>query len=130
MRTKGRCGLRTPDCRIPYRCGKTGKAERVEISGMPLGLFPKAEYDEVIFRARPGDVFLFFSDGIPDAQNERRRGLWHGTAGARAGKTPPRVSRRIVDAIFAEVNQFVGGVEAFDDQTVAVIKIKDTAQKN
>jgi hypothetical protein len=34
-----------------------------------------------------------------------------------------------VDAIFAEVNQFVGGVEAFDDQTVAVIKIKDTAQK-
>ncbi len=52
----------------PYRC-RNGKAEPVKISGLPLGLFNSAEYDEVTFRTRPGDVFLFFSDGIPDAQN-------------------------------------------------------------
>jgi serine phosphatase RsbU (regulator of sigma subunit) len=34
----------------------------------------------------------------------------------------------IVEAVFAEVNRFVGSVEAFDDQTVAVLKIKETAK--
>ena len=114
----------------PFRCRKTGKAERVEISGMPLGLFPKAEYDEVIFRARPGEVFLFFSDGIPDAQNESGVAFGMGRLAHVLEKNRRESAAAIVDAIFAEVNQFVGGVEAFDDQTVAVIKIKDTAQKN
>jgi len=35
----------------------------------------------------------------------------------------------IVDAVFAAVNRFVGRVEAFDDQTVAVLKIKETKKK-
>ncbi len=112
----------------PYRC-RNGKAERVEISGLPLGLFATAEYDEVTFQTYPGDVFLFFSDGIPDAQNE---------AGSVFGlKRLARVlesrckepAGKIVDAIFAEVNRFVGNMEAFDDQTVAVLKIKGTAKK-
>ena len=113
----------------PFRCRKTGKAERVEISGMPLGLFAQAEYDELIFHVRPGEVFLFFSDGIPDAQNEGGVAFGMGRLAKVLEKHRREPAAAIVDAIFAEVNQFVGGVEAFDDQTVAVIKIKDTAQK-
>lgn len=81
------------------------------------------------FHTLPGDVFLFFSDGIPDAQNEagevfgmrRLARVLENHCTAAAGK--------IVDAVFAEVNQFVGIMEAFDDQTVAVLKIKETAKK-
>jgi sigma-B regulation protein RsbU (phosphoserine phosphatase) len=112
----------------PFLCRK-GKAEPVDISGMPLGLFETAEYDEVTFRTRPGDVFLFFSDGISDAQN-----------GAGVGFGMKRLERvlerhckepagEIVDAVFAAVNRFVGRVEAFDDQTVTVLKIKETKKK-
>jgi sigma-B regulation protein RsbU (phosphoserine phosphatase) len=113
----------------PYRCSKTGKAERVEISGLPLGLFPTAEYDEVTFSTRPGDVFLFFSDGIPDAQDEA--GTVFGMKRlARVLENHCRQSaNEIVDAVFAEVNRFVGHVEAFDDQTVAVLKIKEKTKK-
>jgi sigma-B regulation protein RsbU (phosphoserine phosphatase) len=113
----------------PYRCAKTGKAERVEISGLPLGLFGTAEYDEVTFLSRSGDVFLFFSDGIPDAQNEAGE-----TFGMKRLARVLEARRRnsaneIVDAVFAAVNKFVGGVEAFDDQTVAVLKIKEMTKK-
>jgi sigma-B regulation protein RsbU (phosphoserine phosphatase) len=113
----------------PYRCSKDGKAELVNISGLPLGLFQTAEYDEVKFRAHSGDVFLFFSDGIPEALND---------AGVEFGmKRLARVLERhrkgsaleIVDAVFEHVNAFVGNVEAFDDQTVAVLKIKETKKK-
>jgi sigma-B regulation protein RsbU (phosphoserine phosphatase) len=106
----------------PYRC-KNGKATRVEVSGLPLGLFPVAEYDEVTFHARPGDVFLFFSDGIPDAQDEAG-GVFGMKRLARVLESHCKeAASEIVDAVFAEVNRFVGSVEAFDDQTVAVLKI-------
>ena len=36
---------------------------------LPLGLFDDAEYDEFTFNAKPGDMFVFFSDGILDARN-------------------------------------------------------------
>src|SRR3989440_366233 len=47
-----------------------GKIEVIEATGLPLGLFDDAEYDEFTFEARPGDMFVFFSDGILDARNE------------------------------------------------------------
>jgi sigma-B regulation protein RsbU (phosphoserine phosphatase) len=113
----------------PFRCGKTGKAELVEISGLPLGLFQSAEYDEITFRTQPGDVFLFFSDGIPEALNDA--GVEFGMKRlARALESHRKGSaNEIVDAIFEHVNAFVGNVEAFDDQTVAVLKIKETTKK-
>jgi sigma-B regulation protein RsbU (phosphoserine phosphatase) len=109
---------------LPYRC-KNGKAEPVQISGLPLGLFATAEYDEVTFHADPGDVFLFFSDGIPDAQNQAG-GIFGMKRLARVLESHCEKSAGgIVDAVFAEVNRFVGSVEAFDDQTVAVLKIEE-----
>src|SRR5579863_4974740 len=47
------------------------KNEVIEITGLPLGLFDEAEYDELTFRMKPGDMFVFFSDGILDARNRK-----------------------------------------------------------
>src|ERR1700721_3046205 len=47
-----------------------GKIEIIEATGLPLGLFDEADYDEFTFRAKPGDMFVFFSDGILDARNK------------------------------------------------------------
>ncbi len=47
-----------------------GKIEIIEATGLPLGLFDEADYDEFTFRAKPGDLFVFFSDGILDARNK------------------------------------------------------------
>ncbi len=47
-----------------------GKIDVIEATGLPLGLFDDAEYDEFTFKAKPGDMFVFFSDGILDARNK------------------------------------------------------------
>src|SRR5467141_422394 len=47
-----------------------GKIEVIEATGLPLGLFDDAEYDEFTFKAKPGELFVFFSDGILDARNK------------------------------------------------------------
>ena len=46
-----------------------GKNHVIEATGLPLGLFDDADYDEFRFKMKPGDVFVFFSDGILDARN-------------------------------------------------------------
>ena len=46
-----------------------GKVEAIEATGLPLGLFDEADYDEFSFKAKPGDLFVFYSDGILDARN-------------------------------------------------------------
>ena len=54
----------------PIYCHR-GKTEIIEATGLPLGLFDDADYDEITFQAEPGDVFVFFSDGILDARNQK-----------------------------------------------------------
>src|SRR5712675_2616401 len=46
-----------------------GKIEVIPATGLPLGLFDEADYDEFSYKAKPGDMFVFFSDGIMDARN-------------------------------------------------------------
>ena len=113
----------------PVLCHK-GKIQMIEATGLPLGLFDDAEYDEFIFQAEPEDVFVFFSDGILDASNR---------AGELFGRT--RVEKIIaecwansadsmVKSIFKAVADHATGVETFDDQTVVAIKVKGTAAKS
>src|SRR6185312_11796084 len=52
----------------PVYCHK-GKTQLIEATGLPLGLFEDAEYDEFVFQAEADDIFVFFSDGILDATN-------------------------------------------------------------
>jgi phosphoserine phosphatase RsbU/P len=106
-----------------------GTMEIIEATGLPLGLFDDAEYDEFTFRAKPGDLFVFFSDGILDASN--RAGQLFGRTGAE------RVIRECADVSAAEVVQrlfqavaaHAAGEEPFDDQTVVAIKVKGTRSR-
>ena len=101
-----------------------GKIEVIEATGLPLGLFDDAEYDELTFKAKPGDMFVFFSDGIMDARNR---------AGDMFGRTRTEAiiagcadisADCVVKSLFKAVTEHAAGEEAFDDETVVAIKVK------
>src|SRR5205814_6586039 len=107
----------------PVYCHK-GKTQLIEATGLPLGLFDDAEYDEFTFQAEPEDVFVFFSDGILDATNK---------AGDLFGRTRlekiisecwAKPAESMVKTIFKAAAEHAAGVETFDDQTVVAIKVK------
>jgi sigma-B regulation protein RsbU (phosphoserine phosphatase) len=104
-----------------------GQIERIEAIGLPLGLFATADYDEHTFRASPGDMFVFFSDGILDARNSSGEMFGRDRLQKVVEQHTGGSAYDVVSAIFAAVCDFVGDVEAFDDQTVVVLKVKDTA---
>lgn len=112
----------------PIYCHQ-GKVERVEATGLPLGLFASAEYDEFTFRAHPGDAFVFFSDGILDARNAHGNTFGRERAEHIVAKNSQLSAEELVTLIFKEVNDFVGDTEQFDDQSVVAIKVKERSTK-
>lgn len=52
----------------PYRNGQ----ELALASGLPLGIFAEAVYDEIREKLAPGDRLTFISDGVVEATNDKR----------------------------------------------------------
>src|SRR6476660_713880 len=106
-----------------------GKIEVIEATGLPLGLFDDAEYDEFTFRANPGDMFVFFSDGILDARNRAGDMFGRQRVEEIIGKSWEFSADWVVDSLFKAVAEHAAGVETFDDQTVVAIKVKNASGK-
>jgi sigma-B regulation protein RsbU (phosphoserine phosphatase) len=113
----------------PLYCHPDGRIEIIEATGLPLGLFDEADYDEFSFRARPGDLFVFFSDGILDARNRSGEMFGRTRVETIVGKCAGKSADCIVDSIFKAVEEHASGVEAFDDQTVVAIRVKEGSGK-
>jgi sigma-B regulation protein RsbU (phosphoserine phosphatase) len=101
-----------------------GKVEVIEATGLPLGLFDEADYDELEFQAKPGDLFVFYSDGILDARSRDGESFGRKRVQEIVSSCSTKSSECVVSEIFKAVSDHASGVEAFDDQTVVAIKIK------
>jgi sigma-B regulation protein RsbU (phosphoserine phosphatase) len=108
---------------FPIRChGDT--CESIALAGVPLGSFPGITYEEAAFPLAAGDLFVFCSDGVFEAFNERGEEF----TSARLLETVRRMrhepARAIVDAIFAEVAAFRGDAAQSDDMTAVALRVK------
>jgi sigma-B regulation protein RsbU (phosphoserine phosphatase) len=100
-----------------------GQIVQTKIEGVPIGLLDDRKYDEVELSAEPGDVLVFYSDGVDEQVNEK--GEEHGRERIirifkKHGTEAPQA---IADAIIAAVDVFRGPVPIFDDQTVLVLRV-------
>jgi sigma-B regulation protein RsbU (phosphoserine phosphatase) len=104
--------------------GGEAEVHTLKVEGFPLGLFPNVTYDETVLQTAPGDMLIFFSDGIVDALNP---------AGDMFGEDrlctlfahdmmAHRSAEAAVEAILQSVNQFQAGTDHFDDETVVVLR--------
>jgi len=101
-----------------------GKNESIEATGLPLGLFDEADYEEFKFRMKPGDMFVFFSDGILDARNHKGEMFGRGRVEKLITECAGKSADCVVDLLFKSVAEHSAGVETFDDQTVVAIRVK------
>ncbi len=101
-----------------------GKIEFIQATGLPLGLFDEADYEEFGFKAEPGDLFVFYSDGILDARNRHGHSFGQERVEAIVASCATRSADCVVNELFRAVTEHASGAEAFDDQTVVAIKVK------
>jgi len=98
-------------------------ATQIELPGVPLGSFAGSNYDEVVLDLKVGDLFVFCSDGVTEAQDSRLREFGSERLLGVVDQVHDQSARAIVDTIFAAVGEFRGDMPPNDDTTVVVVRI-------
>jgi sigma-B regulation protein RsbU (phosphoserine phosphatase) len=96
----------------------------VRAEGFPLGLFPDVTYDEFNVATQPGDVIIFVSDGISDAENDKDEMYGQDQLAAMICSHREQSAQEIADAILDDVARFQGVNDRFDDETIVVLKVR------
>jgi sigma-B regulation protein RsbU (phosphoserine phosphatase) len=107
----------------PILC-RQGHSSTVRAEGFPLGLFPNANYDELNVATEPGDVIVFVSDGILDAENAQREMYGPERLSELLSSRGEQSAQEIADAILNDVSRFQGEQERFDDETIIVLRVR------
>jgi len=107
---------------LPPMICRGGEIIKLRVEGVPLGLLPDRDYEEITFEAQPGDVIVLYSDGISDHMSPtgHEYGRWRLANVVRSHSK--KTAQQILDAIFADLDHF--NRDLFDDQTVVVMKVK------
>src|SRR6056297_2122507 len=106
---------------ILYR-KETDEFFEISNNGIPIGIFEDQKYIEEKFKLRPGDVFVIYTDGIPEARNEKKEEFGYSRLKDVIKANWNRTAIEIKDAILSAVEQFVQTAKQHDDTTFIVVK--------
>jgi sigma-B regulation protein RsbU (phosphoserine phosphatase) len=107
----------------PVFC-RGGEPVTVKAEGFPLGMFPDVTYEELSVATQPGDVVVFVSDGILDAENDQEEMYGQERLSSLLCGSRDLPAPEIADAILADVSRFQGAKDRFDDETIIVLRVK------
>ena len=102
---------------------RRGDVIRPEVEGVPIGLLEAREYEEVALDLEPGDVVLFYSDGVEDQLNARDHDYSRSHIQRVLKKHGTEAPKAIAAALFADLDEFREGTPLTDDQTAVVMKV-------
>lgn len=102
---------------------RKGAILKTEAEGVPIGLLEDREYEEVSVKTQPGDLLLFFSDGVEDQLNAKGDDYGRSRLNKLLKKLEGQEPATIVDAIFADLDRFRDDTPITDDQSVIAIRV-------
>jgi phosphoserine phosphatase RsbU/P len=109
---------------LPYPIHSSAEGTgQVQLPGVPLGSFPGITYDELTIQLRPGDVFVFCSDGIFEAMDRDGAEFGAERLVAVVERMRAQPAKAMVDAIFEAVYAFCGNADPNDDRTAVAIRL-------
>jgi sigma-B regulation protein RsbU (phosphoserine phosphatase) len=100
-----------------------GVCAQIELPGVPLGSFQGSTYDEVTLALHPGDVFVFYSDGVSEAMNEADGEFTSERIIDVVNRSVELPAAKIVEALVDAVDEWRAGAPPNDDMTAVVLKI-------
>ena len=87
------------------------------------GSFQGSTYDEVSLALHAGDVFVFCSDGVSEAMNERGQEFTSERLARVVEAVHDQPAAKIVDAIAGAIEEWRDGAPPNDDMTAVAVKI-------
>ena len=109
---------------VPYPIRSTGETtSQIELPGVPLGSFFGITYDEISFPLAAGDVYVFCSDGVFEAMNEKSEEFTAARLIEVVKNHRTLNARQIVHEIVEAVAEHRAGFPPNDDMTVVALKM-------
>ncbi len=108
---------------VTYIAGGS-EARILGATGMPLGILPDTDYDEVTLAFGPHDVLVVASDGFAEAQDANQALFGYDRLLEAINESVHLPARAIAEHLAAKVSNFVEQCEQADDQTLIVLKGK------
>ena len=95
----------------------------LNLAGIPLGLFPDSKYEEQIITLVPGDLIVFYTDGIVERRNSDGEEFGLRQLSRVVGDHRDKDPADLIIAIQEAVELYAGGTPSDDDQTLFVVKM-------
>ena len=106
---------------------RAGVTSELQISGVPLGLFPETEYEEITVDLLPGDVVVFASDGILEAEDSEKEEFGAERLHALLSEVKTdETALTVADRILGATDAYTGVDQTpHDDRTLIVLRVTD-----
>jgi phosphoserine phosphatase RsbU/P len=107
----------------PLLLSENGTIRKLERGGTVVGLFDDLSFDEATVQLRPGEIFLAYSDGVTEPEND------FGEFGEQRLIELVHDNRdlsleRISEIVTAAVDDWIGGAEQPDDVTLVLARAR------
>ncbi len=112
---------------LPILTATNGTVESYRSQGIGVGLEKGIIFEESLAEKevvlKPGQMFIFFTDGITEAMNEKNELFGEQKLTELLLHRSKSRSSEIVNEIWSAVNTFRGSAEVNDDMTMVVVKV-------
>ncbi|MGB8656184.1 MAG: GAF domain-containing protein [Candidatus Zixiibacteriota bacterium] len=99
-----------------------GRMEYLTEGGIALGMFENSKYEERALGINPGDVMVFYTDGVTEAKNEKDEEFGTKRLKRVINDSHRASAAQIQENIYSAVKDFTATLPRGDDLTVIVIK--------
>jgi sigma-B regulation protein RsbU (phosphoserine phosphatase) len=99
--------------------GETSLGSGGPVMGLKL---PPVPYEPAFEALAPGDLAVFFTDGITEALDRNDQEFGHGRLVAALRERPEESAAGLVERVFATLDVFGEGLPQTDDQTLVLVR--------
>jgi sigma-B regulation protein RsbU (phosphoserine phosphatase) len=107
---------------LPPMLVRGGAVSRLDVTGMIVGAFPFAHYEESAVQLAPGDLLVCFTDGVTEPENEYGEMFGEERLMDLLLRHQRGEGEELIEAVAEAVRHWTGSPELQDDMTMLVAR--------
>ncbi|MFL6417783.1 MAG: PP2C family protein-serine/threonine phosphatase [Bryobacteraceae bacterium] len=107
----------------PVLLRTSGKIERLQTGGVPLGLMPNTRYEHDKVTLAAGDLLVVFTDGLVEAENITEEQYGEARMLATLSDRSDLSAAQVLESLVTSADRFVGSAPQHDDITCLVLRV-------
>lgn len=108
----------------PLHADRSGKIKQLEVCGLCLGMLPTQTYDVKTLTLKPGEMALFYTDGITECRSKDNQEFTEDRLIRLLQDNRALSSYDFIQKVHQELDAFSAGADQMDDMTLVVLKRK------